>query len=93
MNVKQRQIFLKHYYGFYKSKADGINGAKTKSAIKAFQKKAGIPSDGIWGEKTQNKAKSIVKAIQKRLNKVGFACPNNGITENETIKAIKLFFK
>jgi peptidoglycan hydrolase-like protein with peptidoglycan-binding domain len=38
--------------GFYKSKIDGIYGAKTIAAVKSFQKSRGLKADGILGPKT-----------------------------------------
>lgn len=39
-------------WGYYKGSVDGIFGAKTKAAVKAFQKKNGLAVDGIVGPKT-----------------------------------------
>lgn len=38
--------------GLYKGKVDGMNGAMTANAVKAFQKKKGLKVDGIIGPKT-----------------------------------------
>lgn len=46
--VKNMQVLL-NAHGFDCGKADGIFGQKTKSALLAFQEKAGIMADGSWG--------------------------------------------
>ena len=38
--------------GLYSGEIDGINGSRTKNAIKNFQNKAGLTPDGIIGPKT-----------------------------------------
>ena len=48
LNVQKRLSEL----GFYSGEIDGINGSRTKSAIKNFQTKAGLIPDGIIGPKT-----------------------------------------
>ena len=49
--VKTIQQKLKNW-GYYKGKVDGIFGAKTKEAVKYFQRKNGLTADGIVGTKT-----------------------------------------
>lgn len=39
-------------WGYYNGAVDGIYGAKTKAAVKAFQRKNGLTADGIVGKKT-----------------------------------------
>lgn len=51
MNTREVQAALLSL-GFDPGPVDGISGAKTRAAIKAFQKAAGIPFDGIAGPKT-----------------------------------------
>lgn len=58
--VKSLQKFL-NWYGNYKLSVDGICGAKTVSAIKAFQKAEKITADGIYGKNSQAKAKVYKK--------------------------------
>ncbi len=48
LNVQKRLAEL----GFYSGDVDGINGSRTKSAIKNFQSRAGLTPDGIIGPKT-----------------------------------------
>ena len=54
------QNFL-NWAGFNCGKADGIAGANTDSATKAFQTKVGIKADGIVGNGTLTKAKAFMK--------------------------------
>lgn len=49
--VKTLQKKLKNW-GYYKGSVDGIFGAKTKEAVKYFQRKNGLTVDGIVGAKT-----------------------------------------
>lgn len=49
--VKTVQTKLKNW-GYYTGAVDGIYGAKTKAAVKSFQKKNGLVQDGIVGKKT-----------------------------------------
>ncbi len=39
-------------WGYYTGSVDGIFGAKTKAAVKSFQRKNGLVVDGIVGKKT-----------------------------------------
>lgn len=49
--VRQIQSKLKSL-GFYNGTVDGIYGARTQSAVRAFQKSCGISADGIAGPTT-----------------------------------------
>ena len=49
--VKTIQQKLKNW-GYYTGKVDGIFGAKTKAAVKYFQRKNGLTADGIVGNNT-----------------------------------------
>ena len=49
--VRQIQSKLKSL-GFYSGSVDGIYGARTQSAVKAFQKSCGITADGVAGPTT-----------------------------------------
>jgi peptidoglycan hydrolase-like protein with peptidoglycan-binding domain len=50
--IYDAQIILKNL-GLYLSTIDGINGPGTKRAVKEFQTKAGLVSDGVIGSKTK----------------------------------------
>lgn len=49
--VTQLQTKLKRW-GYYTGAVDGVFGAGTEKAVKAFQKKVGLTPDGIVGQKT-----------------------------------------
>ena len=49
--VRQIQSKLKSL-GFYNGTVDGVYGARTQSAVRAFQKSCGISADGIAGPTT-----------------------------------------
>ncbi len=51
VSVKTLQTKLKNW-GYYKGSVDGIFGAKTKEAVKYFQRRNGLTADGIVGKKT-----------------------------------------
>lgn len=54
--VKKLQSFL-NWYGGYGLKVDGDFGNLTEQAVKKFQKKEGITSDGIYGNNSYAKAR------------------------------------
>lgn len=58
--VTKLQKFL-NWYGGYELKIDGVFGAKTKSAVKKFQKANKLVVDGVFGVKSLAKAKTIRK--------------------------------
>ena len=51
--VRQIQTKLKNW-GYYTGSVDGVYGWQTESAVKSFQKKNGLTSDGIAGKQTLN---------------------------------------
>ncbi len=51
--IYDAQIILRDL-GLYTSVVDGINGPSTKRAIKSFQSKAGLTTDGVLGPITQS---------------------------------------
>lgn len=53
-DIKQVQTKLKRW-GYYTGAVDGINGPKTKAAVKAFQKRYGLTQDGVVGPLTAAK--------------------------------------
>ncbi len=53
-NTREVQTRLKKW-GYYTGNVDGINGPKTISAVKKFQKKYGLVQDGIVGPLTAAK--------------------------------------
>lgn len=59
MTNKQKQHLLA-YLGYYTNKVDGIWGEKSRAATVAFQKATGLTADGIFGAKTEARAKKAV---------------------------------
>lgn len=53
-DTKQVQTVLKKW-GYYTGSVDGINGPKTKDAVKRFQRKYGLTADGVVGPATAAK--------------------------------------
>ncbi len=51
VDVKTLQTKLKNW-GYYTGSVDGIFGAKTKEAVKYFQRKNNLTADGVVGKKT-----------------------------------------
>ena len=84
LTVRQYQTNLKHYYAYYTKAVDGINGAGTKAAVRAFQRDHGLTVDGIYGAKTDAKLVACIKSLQ---GKIGVA--QDGIVGADTINAIK----
>ena len=60
MTKKQIQEALKNV-GYYDGAVDGKIGPKTKTAIKEFQKNAGLKADGVAGRNTKEK---LLKYLQ-----------------------------
>ena len=52
---------------FYKGKIDGKFGAGTTRAVKSFQEKKGLPSDGIAGDKTMAALFKNAPVAEKKL--------------------------
>lgn len=59
MSILQVQCLLA-YLGYDPGKIDGLNGANTQRAVKAFQADFGITADGIAGEATQKALRHAV---------------------------------
>lgn len=59
MTDLQKQCLLR-YLGYYNGAVDGIFGAQSRQATKAFQADYGLISDGIFGEKTADAARKAV---------------------------------
>ena len=59
MTIEQKQCLLK-YLGYYTGNVDGDWGAKSAAATKELQGDYGLKQDGVFGEKTEEAAKSAV---------------------------------
>lgn len=93
LNIKQRQQNLRTYYRFYTGDIDGIEGSKTKTAYKNFQRYTGLSQDGIYGKNTNNKLIYVIKDLQGKLNSKGYNLQIDGIVGTKTLNAIKDFQK
>ena len=70
-NVKYLQYGL-HILCYSSNGFDGKFGDGTLTAVKKFQSKYGLVSDGIVGDVTWNTLKNEITTIQSQLNKKGF---------------------
>jgi len=57
--------YLLRARGFYRGRADGVYGAKTVAAVKAFQRANGLKADGIAGPQTLPKLVVTVRRGEK----------------------------
>ena len=57
--------------GFDPGAADGIFGAKTEAALKAFQESMGIDADGIAGPATNGKFAEAAAAAMEKMKGFG----------------------
>ncbi|WP_331715478.1 peptidoglycan-binding domain-containing protein [Tessaracoccus coleopterorum] len=80
--------------------ADGVYGAKTKTAVIAFQKKQGLSGTGLMDDKTWGKLVpalrqgangGAVTALQTELKAAGQAVTVNGTFDAATRKAVSAF--
>ena len=72
-DIYDAQIILKDL-GLYSSTIDGLNGPGTKKAVKEFQSKAGLVSDGVIGSKTKA---ALSKGEDSYVNIIESIEPNN----------------
>jgi peptidoglycan hydrolase-like protein with peptidoglycan-binding domain len=93
--VKQIQVAMQQL-GFYKGNVDGVYGARTVAAVKAFQSSVGLPADGIAGPKTiaayevKIKGDSTVATLQQELINWGYYHGAvDGIYGPGTVQAVK----
>ena len=84
LTVKQYQRNLYYYYAYYTGAIDGIAGAGTKAAVRAFQRDHSLTQDGIYGANTNAKLVAVIKAMQGKVGTV-----QDGIVGTNTINAIK----
>ena len=80
--------------GYLDGSADGIYGAKTKTAVKEFQKAFGLSADGNAGEATQTALRSAVVRLQVELKAAGHAAGTaDGKFGAKTKKALESYQK
>ena len=85
--LQQRLIDL----GYLKSKADGIFGSGTVTAVKAFQKANGLTADGVAGSATYRKlySDSAVSAPDAGITDGDLAIPTRTLTYGATGDDVK----
>lgn len=90
-NVKQLQQNLIGL-GYLEGSADGSYGAKTKAAVKEFQRDFGLSADGNAGEATQSALRSAVVRLQVELKLAGYAPGSaDGSFGSKTRKALQTY--
>ena len=67
--------------GLYLSTIDGINGPGTKRAVREFQTKAGLVSDGVIGSKTKA---ALSKGEDSYIKTAGVAPPTTNSSQSST---------
>ena len=80
--------------GYLDGSADGVYGAKTKTAVKEFQKDFGLGADGAAGDATQFAVRSAIVRLQVELKAAGYAPGTaDGKFGTKTQKALKSYQK
>lgn len=80
--------------GYNVGSVDGIYGAKTETAVKAFQKNCKFSAkdqDGICGPKTLEYLNSAGKQLQTLLNQAGYKCTIDSICGQNTVNCLNRF--
>ncbi|WIT26040.1 hypothetical protein [Bacillus phage SPO1L2] len=75
--------------GFSVGKADGIFGAKTESALKAFQKAVGISADGLYGPASKSKLEAYKKPSNPKKSKGTITLPKGVVSSGSSHADIK----
>ena len=78
--IYDAQIILKNL-GLYLSTIDGINGPGTKKAVREFQAKAGLVSDGVIGSKTKA---ALSKGEDSYIKTADVAPPTSNLSQSST---------
>lgn len=93
--IKQVQIAMQQLR-FYAGAIDGVYGAKTTAAVKAFQASVGLTPDGVAGPKTiaayeaALKGDSSVATLQQELKNLGYyKGAVDGVYGPSTIAAVR----
>ena len=80
--------------GYLDGSADGIYGAKTKTAVQEFQKDFGLSADGNAGDATQFAVRCAIVRVQVELKAAGYAPGTaDGKFGTKTQKALKSYQK
>lgn len=74
MTIRQVQALL-IYLGYAPGNPDGIPGAKTRQAVREFQKAAGLAADGSPGEQTRRPEDFWGELRYFRREEPGIRCP------------------
>ena len=89
-DIYDAQVILKDL-GLYTSVIDGINGPGTKRALKTFQTKSGLSSDGVLGPLTKSAlSKGEDSYIQTVTNNTNQPEQNSGTKSTEVTYGIDL---
>ena len=78
--IYDAQIILKDL-GLYVSTVDGINGPGTKRAVREFQSKAGLVTDGVIGSKTKA---ALNRGEESYINTSEPSQPSNNLPQSST---------
>ena len=78
--IYDAQIILKNL-GLYLSTIDGINGPGTKRAVREFQTKAGLVSDGVIGSKTKA---ALSKGEDSYIKTADVSPPTSNLSQSST---------
>lgn len=81
------------YFGqmYYKGPIDGIIGEATEGALRQFQSEHEIKASGVWDESTSYVSELLVKKLKKRLNAHGAYLVIDGIMDEASVEAVKVF--
>ena len=78
--IYDAQLILKDL-GLYLSTIDGINGPGTKRALREFQAKAGLVSDGVIGSKTKA---ALIKGKESYIKTADVLPPSSNTSQSST---------
>jgi peptidoglycan hydrolase-like protein with peptidoglycan-binding domain len=92
LSILARQMDLQRIgRKYYAGALDGVEGALTVAAVKAFQGDCGLSIDGVYGAKTNAALVSSTQNVQTLLNNFGYALAVDGIAGDKTYAAVKAF--
>lgn len=91
---KQWQLYYLDYYGTTENDIDGIFGTKSVGATRKFQVENGLVMDGIYGDKTDAKAREMIKEVQEVIAPYAtspLSKASYGLAGPKTVAATKAF--